>query len=146
MPDPFSMSSGAISTVQGIWQFLSFIRTVTDSGVIAAYFGWDGTHLEGSEKIVVEKINDTSNSDQWWYFVKEELDYVYVRYPVVESCAHELVGQEVGHSNPNARFWRWVAPVEPGAIVGGNRPNLEVNFVVVGYRPKALVAHFRIAT
>jgi hypothetical protein len=142
MTDPVAVMSGALSVARGLWQFLGFVRGVAGSDVISAYFSWDGTRLEGSEMIVVEKHQDANDPASWWFSVRDELDYVYVRYPVVESCAHELVGQEPGQPNPDARFWRWVAPVPPGAIAGPRRLNLAVNFIVVGYRPKALVRHF----
>ena len=141
MPDPISVISGGVSIVQGLWQFLGFVRTVTGADVISAYFNWDGTRLEGNEQVVVEKDPD-ADDHSWWFHVRDDLDYVYLRFPVVDSCAHELVGTLSGQSNPDARYWRWVAPVPPGAIAGGRRPNLAVNFVVVGYRPKALVSYF----
>jgi hypothetical protein len=142
MLDPISVISGGISIVQGLWQFLSFVRGVAGADIISAYFKWDGTRLEGSERIVVDKQEDGSDPHSWWFSVREESDYVYVRYPVVESCAHELVGQVTGEANPDARYWRWVAPMPQGVIAGSQRPNLAVNFIVVGYRPKALVEHF----
>lgn len=38
------------------------------------------------------------------------------------------------------RFFRWVPPVLPGVLytTDGVRPNLSVDFMVVGYRPEAL--------
>ncbi len=78
----------------------------------------------------------------WWFSVKENPEYVFLRMPIIESCAHELVGRLKEEKNPDSRYWRWVAPVPPGAIVGGDHPNLKANFIVVGYRPKALIKHF----
>jgi hypothetical protein len=75
--------------------------------------------------------------------VKPTEDYVFVREPVTPSCAHELVGTVVGEAQPDSRFWRWIAPVLPGRIYGGSDPpNLKVDFLVFGYRPKALLKHF----
>lgn len=142
MLDPISVISGGISIVKDLWQFLSFARDVAGADVISAYFKWDGTRLEGSERIIVEKHEDESDPNSWWFSVQDESEYVYVRYPVVQSCAYELVGQVPGGAHPDARYWRWVPPVPPGAIAGPNRQNLAVNFIVVGYRPKALVQYF----
>ena len=79
----------------------------------------------------------------WWYEVEELEGYTFIRMPVIESCASELIGQKEGESNPDARFWRWVAPVKQGVIYSGDyvAPNLKVEFIVVGYKPKALIDH-----
>jgi hypothetical protein len=74
--------------------------------------------------------------------VKPLEDYAFVREPTVESCAYELVGQVAGEPNPDALYWRWIAPVLPGRIYGGDSINLKVDFLVFGYKPKALIKHF----
>lgn len=138
MPDPFSVFSGA----RDLWSFLSFLRGVAGAHVIAAQFKWDGTRVDGSEKIKINKHREQEFPDRFWYEVEGLDDYTFIRFPVVESCAQELVGMVKGQKNPDARYWRWVAPVPPGAIVSGEHPNLMVDFVVVGYRPKALLKYF----
>ena len=71
-------------------------------------------------------------------------DYAFMRIPVVDSGVHELLGLVAGEENPNADYWRWIATTRPGVIVGGQKdtPNAKVDFVVVGYRPKAIAKHF----
>jgi hypothetical protein len=131
-----------IGGARDLWQFLTFLRGVAGANVIAAQFKWDGTRVDGSDKIIIHKHREQEYPDRFWYEVEPLEDYTFVRFPVVESSAHELVGAVKGQANPDARYWRWVAPVPPGAIVGGERPNLMVDFVVVGYRPKALLKYF----
>jgi hypothetical protein len=139
----FETISGTISIAKGIYQVLEFIRGVTGSAVIAAYFRYDGTKVEWSEKIEIQLHPDEKNRAIWWYSVKPVEEYVFVRVPVVESCAHELIGKIAGEALPDAKFWRWVAPILPGRVYGGAEPeNLNVDFLVFGYKPKALIKHF----
>jgi hypothetical protein len=137
-----SSISGGLSIAKSVYQALDFIRGITGSRLIAAYFRHDGTRVHGSDKIEIELHRDENRQTVWWYSVKSLEDYVFVRVPVVESCAHELVGQEVGESIPDARYWRWVAPVLPGRLYGGDAVNLKVDFLVFGYKPHALIKHF----
>ncbi len=142
MVDPISAVSGGIAVAQGAFQFLGYIRGIRNSDVISALFRWDGEKVEGSEKFEITKRSQQENDDIWWYSVTEEPEYTFVRIPVVGTSAHEVMGQISGESNPDARYWRWVAPVLPGRIAGGEAPNLKVDFIVVGCRPKALLEHF----
>lgn len=137
-----STISGGLSIAKSIYQALEFIRGIADSGVIAAYFHHDGTRIHGSDKIQIDLHHDEKSDTVWWYSVKPIEDYAFVRVPVVESCAHELVGHVVGEPVPDARYWRWIAPVLPGRIYGGEAVNLKVEFLVFGYKPKALIKHF----
>ncbi len=132
----------AIAIGKNALEFLGFIKNLTDSNVISAYFNWDGSLIEGNNKIEIIKINDQTNKDVWWFQVKELKDYVFVRIPVVSSCLQEIPGQYVGE-NPNADMWRWIPMIEERAILATDHAgNIKVNFVIVGYRPKALVKHF----
>jgi hypothetical protein len=142
--DPISVVSGGVGIAQGLMQFLGYLRGIAGSNIISAHFNWDGTRNEGSDKIEVEKHPSKEGDGIWWFSVKEQADYVFIRMPVIESCAHELVGLVAGENNPDARYWRWVAQERQGVIVGGqNQPaNLKVDFIVIGYRPKALIKHF----
>src|SRR2546426_4143770 len=145
MTDPLSIT-GAIGAAGDVWHFLTFLRGVAGTNIIAAHFKWDATRIEGSEKIVVHKHRNEDKPAVFWYEVEAFDDYTFLRFPVVESCAYELVGQVQGQTNPDARYWRWVAPVRQGVIVGGDEPpNLMVDFVIVGYRPKALIKYFTAA-
>ena len=138
-----SSISGGINVAKGILSVLEFVRNLADSSVISGYFRYDGTRVEGSESIEIELHPANGNPAVWWFSVKPVPDYVFVRIPIVESCAHEQVGTVVGEKQPDALYWRWIAPVLPGRIYGGEEPpNLKVDFLVFGYKPKALIKHF----
>jgi hypothetical protein len=141
MTDPSSLATG-VGLVKSAWALLEYVRATVGAEVIAAYFKYDGTRIAGSEKIEIEYHPTESKPQIWWYSVKSIADYVFVREPVNPSCAHELIGQVAGEPVPDSRFWRWVAPVLPGRIYDGEAPNLKVDFMVFGYRPKALLKHF----
>ena len=144
MTDPLSVVVGGLAIGQGALQFLSYVRSVAGTKVISAYFKWDGTRLEGSDKIEIDKHSDQPDATVWWYSVKPQKDYVFVRIPVVESGTHELLGQVNDEPNPDYRYWQWVPQGPQGVIAdGGTQPvNVKVGFIVVGYRPKALIKHF----
>ena len=142
MIDP-STITGGIAVAQRGWALLEYVRSVVGADVIGAYFKHDGTRIEGSKKLEIESHRSAANPAIWWYSVKPIENYAFVREPVTPSCALEIVGQVVGETLPDSRFWRWVAPVLPGRIYGGDDPpNLKVDFMVFGYRPKALLKHF----
>ena len=136
-----------------IFHGLDFIRDIADSGVVSAYFDWDGSRIEGSDKIVVVKQAEGAedgeeppeNDGIWWFYVEEVRDYAFVRIPLVESGIDELLARLAGEANPDARFWRWVARPRTGVIVGGQNdlPNVKVPFIVIGYKPKALLDYFK---
>ena len=134
--------SGGLSLAKGVYQALDFIRGLANSDVLSGYFRYDGIWVEGSVRIEIELHPVESNKAIWWYSVKSVEDYVFVRVLVVESCAHEIVGQAAGEPMPDARYWRWTAPVLPGRLYGGEAVNLKVDFLVFGYKPKALIRHF----
>jgi hypothetical protein len=140
MPDPISFASGGVQIAQGLAQFVSFLRGVMGADVISAYFSAEGTRLFGSERISVTVHNEEEGI--WWCSVDELDEYIFLRMPVIESCAHELVGTVAGEKNADARYWRWVPPSPPGAVVGGKWLNVKVDFIVVGYRPRALIRQF----
>ena len=64
--------------------------------------------------------------------------------PVIQSGLYELLGQKAGEDNPDAQFWRWVANQKQGNIVDGRwgPPSVKVEFIVIGYRAKAVAKHF----
>jgi hypothetical protein len=119
VPDPFSIIGGA----RDLWQFLTFLRGVAGANVIAAQFKWDGTRVDGSDKITIRKHREEEYPDRFWYEVEPLDDYTFVRFPVVESSAHELVGTVKGQANPDARYWRWVAPDGSPPWASGPRRN-----------------------
>ena len=121
---------------------LQFARGVLgDDDVIAAAFDAQGTRTAGDARITVERNPHAGRDDVWWFSVELE-GYTFERIPVVDSVI-EQHGQVPGASNLDARYWRWVSPPQPGALVGGGTDsNVLVEFVVIGYSPKALVEHF----
>jgi hypothetical protein len=138
-----SSITGGIEIGKGILSVLEFVSNLADSSVVSGYFRYDGTRVEGSEKIEIELHPQHDDPAVWWFSVKPVPEYVFVRIPIVESCAHEQVGTVVGQRQPDALYWRWIAPVLPGRVYGGEAPpNLKVDFLVFGYRPKALIKHF----
>ena len=144
MQDPISLISGGISIAQGVLQGLDFIRGIAGSKVISGYFRHDGTRIEGSEKVEILVHPSEKNPSVWWYQVKPVEDYAFMRIPVVDSGVHELLGLVAGEPNPDADYWRWIVTTSPGVIVDGrtDAPNVKVDFVVVGYRPRAVIKHF----
>ena len=130
-----------IGEVGDVWRFVEFLKTVVGSDVISTHFKWDCTRIEGSDRIRVEKHRpDPAKPEVWYYEVQGLDDYTFLRFPVIQSGVRELLGRQVSSKNAEARFWRWVPEVVPGVIYGAHEPaNALVDFIVIGYRPKALI-------
>ena len=126
---------------KGVLEFLEHVKHLKGSEVISALFSWDGTRLSGSDGVEIVK-HDVDEPGVWLYSVQEKDGYTFVRMPTVPTAVVELLGTVKGESNPDARYWRWVGNREPGVIAGPGSPNAKTDFVVIGYRPKALVDHF----
>ncbi|MCH7776767.1 MAG: hypothetical protein IH878_09555 [Gemmatimonadetes bacterium] len=144
--DDIGLVTSAASAVQTVITFGKFLKDVGEAHVIAAHFNWAGERISGDDTIEIERHFDEDNEDNgkiWFFSVTEIPGYTFVRAPVIESATVELVGTIKGEKNPDARFWRWMAPRTPGVIYGGQHdpPNLKVEFIVVGYRTKALIKH-----
>jgi hypothetical protein len=107
-------------------------------------FDEEGKRTDGSNKIEVVRHNDPDRAGIWWYTVKEVPGYVFDRIPLTVSCVEEMPGRINGEQNPRAIIWRWYAPERQGVIIdGSSRPsNIKVSFIVVGYKPKALLRYF----
>ena len=136
--------AASVDLAKGAWALLEQLRSVVGADVISAYFRYDGTRIEGSAKVEVELNPLATDPAVWFYCVKPLSDYAFIREPVTPSCAHEQVGTIIGEKQPDSRYWRWVAPVLPGRLYGSGTepPNLKVDFMVFGYRPRALLKHF----
>jgi len=130
-----------VSSGSSIWQLLSAAKSVIGSDVISGLFKYDGTLVEGSNRIRVSLHPNEADPAVWWFLVEPLEDYTFLRAPVNPSAAIEVVGTVVGERQPDAQFWRWTAPVLPGRIYGGGNdpPNLKVDFLVYRYRPKAML-------
>ena len=132
--------AGGFGIVRNGWALFQQLRSMLGDDVLTALFDPLGSRLEGSDKIKVELHSKDDETGVWWYSVAEPLGYAFLREPVVPSCCYELVGTEVGEKNPDARFWRWIAPVLPGRIYGsGEVPNIKTDFLIFAYRPAALL-------
>jgi hypothetical protein len=126
------------------------IRNVAGSKVIAAHFGPDGRRIDGSEKVIVATMK--SNMDGvWWYRVEPVEDYVFMRFALQESAVGELTDA----AGRGVDWWRYVTRAHANAAAlpivdeAGKplvRRNLPVEFIVVGYRPKALLDYFMAET
>ncbi|MEQ8693977.1 MAG: hypothetical protein RIC85_01440 [Gammaproteobacteria bacterium] len=137
-----SMSAG-LSAAKDTWSLLTFLTDKVGISVISAYFRYDGTRVDGSEKIAIQLHPIEDEPSIWWYSVKPRKDYVFLREPVNPGSAVELVGTVQGEKQPDAHYWRWIGPTLPGRIWGDKEPpNLRMDFLVFGYRPKALIKHF----
>jgi hypothetical protein len=137
--DPGTIASGLGAARSG-WAFIQYLREVQGAEIISGLFKFDGTLIEGSDWLQVEVHKSEKDDGVWWYSVEEPQGYAFLREPVVPSSCHELVGTISGEKNPNARYWRWVAPVLPGRLYGGGEPpSVETDFLIFGYRPGALL-------
>lgn len=143
MTDPISTISGGIKITETVFDKLNFIKNIAEANVISAYCKFDGNKVEGHKNITVELIK-TETPEVFWLKVVSLEDYAFVHIPINDSGVHELIGTIKGETYADTNIWRWVAKPEPNVIVGGNYtpPNAKVDFIVVGYRPKALVKHF----
>ncbi len=143
MNDPISMISGGIAITETVFDKLNFIKNIAEANVISAYFKFDGSKVEGHDNVNVELIQ-TESPEVFYINVKSLKDYSFIHIPINDSGTHELIGTIEGETYPDTNIWRWVAKPKPNVIVGGNYtpPNVKVDIIVVGYRPKALVKHF----
>lgn len=134
--DPFSVASVSLPP---LWSILR--RAAGRNNIVSAFFDARGSRLLGDDRLSVTVIQDDGDASVWYFMVNDLDDYVFTRAAVSADAAHELYGIEQGSSNPDPRFFRWVAPTVPGVIYGGgtSRPNALVPFIVVGYQPKVLV-------
>ena len=138
---PMDIASG-MAIGKGLFELLRFVKGVAGSGVVSAYFRYDTTKIYGSEKIIVS-LNKSDRDEVFWLNVEPIDEYVFVRFPINDAGCEELIGTVVGEVLPNPAYWRWVQSARSGTIVGGNftPANAKVDFVVVGYKPKAIIQY-----
>lgn len=136
--------ASGLSIGKDIFQFFGFLNSVAGADVISAYFRFDSTRIYGSERIVVQ-LNTTEIPEVFWLNVEPIDDYVFVRFPINDSGCEEIIGTVVGEKFADPNYWRWVQKARSGTIVGGgsNPANSKVDFVIVGYRPKAIIDSMR---
>lgn len=135
--------SGSISIVTNGLHLIEFMRGLTGTDIISALFDAEGKRTSGSE--LIEVVNIPGHDDSvWWYAVKDVPDYIFIRMALIPSCVQEIAGRVAGEKNPNATYWRWIATERQGLIADDSQspPNIRVSFIVIGYKPKALMKHF----
>jgi len=119
-------------------EFIKLVRGITNTDVISAMFDAKGKYLHGSTEIKLDII-EGKNASEWWFTVQYLKEYSFIRFPVIESVAEEMVGLEIGSLNPDSKYWRYIAKGTSSTIRGGDFPNILVEFLVFGYKPKALL-------
>ncbi|MCK5112129.1 MAG: hypothetical protein KAQ84_01175 [Thermoplasmatales archaeon] len=107
--------------------------------VISALFSWDGTKLEGEDKIEVEMhyFNDAPKDEAWFYFIKPINDYVFLRIPVNPGSVVESPVKI--NKTPDATYFRYVKAPDGFIRNVGHWPNVKTDFMVIGYMPKDLL-------
>ncbi len=76
--------TGGLSLANTAYQFVGWVRGITGSKVIFASFRYDGTRIEGSDKIEVE-VHPSQNDGVWFFGVKRVEAYAFVRFPLTPS-------------------------------------------------------------
>ena len=135
------VASGA-SLTKDFFQYLNFLKGVVGADIISSYHRYDGTKVEGSNKIDIE-LSTTKSPEVFYFNVKPVNNYVFVRFPLNSAGCEEEIATVKGQVLPDPNIWRWMQSARSGVIVGGQYvpPNAKVDFVVVGYRPKALIKY-----
>ncbi len=134
--------TSGISITKDIFQFLNFLKGIVGSDVISAYFRYDATRVKGSSKIKV-KLHTTETNEVFWFTVKPIEDYIFIRFPLNDSGCEERIACVNDEILPDPNYWRWVQAARTGTIVNGTHEpaNAKVDFIVVGYKPKAIIKH-----
>lgn len=129
-----------VSMGKELFSFLNFLKGIVGSEIVSAYFRYDTTRVYGSDKIKVI-LHKTGKKEVFWFNVDTLDDYVFVRFPINDAGCEEIIGTVGGAVLPDPNIWRWVQSARSGTIVSGNYepPNAKVDFVVVGYKPKAVI-------
>jgi len=105
--------------------------------IISAIFNSDAKRIEGDDNIMVDKIL-TKNTKQWFHRVKPFEDYVFIYMPTIPGAVYIDHATKEGEVNQNAEYFRFVNnPLS--TFQSGGAPNVIVNFIIVGYRPKDIL-------
>jgi len=143
--DDIGLVTSGGSLVQQVFTLGKYLKGIGGTDVISAHFDWEGQMISGDDTIKIERHPIPDEPHAWFFSVAEITDYTFIRAPVIEAGAFEIFGQKSDEENPDANYWRWVVRNEPGFIYGhqGSTPNLKVEFIVVGYKTKALIEHIK---
>ncbi len=110
-----------------------------DYKVISAFFDWKGNRIEGSENIEAEihYFKDAPRDEAWFYSIKNYEDYVFLRIPVNPGSVVESPVSD--GKTPDANFFRYIKSPDGFVRNVGHWPNVKVDFMVIGYKPKDLL-------
>lgn len=135
------IAAGA-SLTKDFFQFLNFLRGVVGADIISSYHRYDGAKVEGAKQIEIE-LSTTENAEVFYFNVKPLDDYIFVRFPLNSAGCEEEIATVKDQVLPDPNIWRWMQSARSGILIDGRyrAPNAKVDFVVVGYRPKALIKY-----
>ena len=143
MTDPLSVAAAGVTVAQSSIGLLDFLwGRVKEADVIAALFDPAATRITGDGRISVQIVSAREqDSVNVWYAIEDVPEFEFVPYatnPYLEIRVANVVEQ------PHRRIWRWVYPPHLGTAHGGRpgAPTEETNFIVLGYKPSAIVRHF----
>lgn len=123
--------------ISDVIAFIELVHKISEKfKIISTLFSWDGKRIEGDEKIQVEKHDQEDGT--WYYSIKDLDDYIFIRMPVNMSGVIERVGQVPGENSSDSKYFRYL-PVPDGTIRGSPIPNVKVDFIVIGYKPKDIL-------
>lgn len=119
---------------------LSLIRDFyKDRQILSALFDWDGTRLEGSEKIVVRFSEHPLH--RWHYSIEPIEGYEFIRLPVSANAVIESLGCLEGETNKDADYF-WYIQVPQGGHdkYEDTGRNVRVRFMVFAYKKADLLS------
>ena len=146
MTDPITVVAAGTTAARGGLGLVEFLWDKgRDADVLAALFDPDGARIEGSDRIQINRIPG-STEGQWWYRPVLIAGFELIPYATNPYLGVREIGRATG-GQLRARdrlVWRWVEPPPLGFVFNANYDpvNAETNFVVVGYKPSAIVKHF----
>jgi len=105
---------------------------------ISALFDYDGKRIEGDEQVVVTRIQAGDAKDKWFYRITPIQGYVFIYLPTIPGSVYVAHGKYETDTNPRAELFRFVGN-SMSTFQSGGAPNVLVDFIVVGYRPKDLL-------
>ena len=129
---PSRRISDAISLLNLIRGFYS------DRKVLSALFAWNGTRLEGDNRIIIQVHEGTAI--EWYYSIQPIEGYEFIRLPVNAGAVIEALGCLEGEKTKEADYFRYI-PVPDGLMrYGGTVPNVKVRFMVFAYEKADLLS------
>lgn len=124
--------------ISDVLAMVTFISNYTSQlAVRHALFDFNGNLISGDDVISVKKMAASNNPNVWFYKVNPIDGYVFIYLPIIPSVAVDF-GTKEGSKNPSAEFFRFIDNPMKSITVGG-APNVEVNFMVYGYRAESFL-------